>query len=920
MNPPPNGWVADRTAGMALPIEHAEHAVRLALDHRAAMDRLRETQRDKLDGDPDVVYAEVDRLLARQAALDSQLNELDTRLRRADERTRLALSELYVYYNGEELAARIDHTHGLAAKARDEIRAARIAAYGAEPGRVRFVGTEPEAQTAAAVEAGRPPQGSLLVVVWGEEPGEVTVWNETYEPVPPPEGSEVFFASARGILHAFDPLGRLLWARRLGVDSHRLPQRVPATATSPAARIAVSAEDNTLIALAEATGEVLWQYRVGQDIVAGLTIIERPAEPDAAGGQCGLLPTADGEIHVLELVLGKPLGTYEVGRPITVGGGYDPKTGLVFFPADAKRIFAIDPAAIEDPDRPACRSILFTNHSSGAIRSEPVVVGQYLIVSEASELEHTRLRAFEIGRDGRLGPVDLPRKEVSLRGWAWFHPHCTPDRITLVTDHGDVGLFGLNLDNRDEALYRIVPDWNTGRADPFRALTVHAEEHLLWIMSGGRLDLLSIDVVHQRVRSLWADREDRPGLGGIPVHRAQADRFAGRFFLTTMSPTGREYRFAAVESSSGDPLWHRQLGLNLLGDPLPWKDGAVLIDRSGRWITILPSGPPAGGGAPLPPGADDRDLMRLDDGSGVSHVAVPCDGGTRLEILRVDPASSQPPSGWHDVFLKHPISGRPCISGEHVAVPCADGQIYRVPLESEEEHDTTAYVSFSTRSRSRVDLHTLPAEPGTAEAILVVDGRRHVRRLELRTEEGVTQWVPVGREFHPDDNGAELVGQPLEMDGRLFTFDSRGTLYCLDANDPAHRLAEWPLELKITRGPVLRGDRLVAVADGRRLVCLATDASADSPQPVWITEPFGGRIRGMPVLAGDTLLVADNSRRITGVRLADGKPAWSTRLRVRVGPSAAPVPCAENKMLVPLSDGSLQVMLIPPPETTEPKS
>ena len=73
----------------------------------------------------------------------------------------------------------------------------------------------------------------------------------------------------------------------------------------------------------------------------------------------------------------------------------------------------------------------------------------------------------------------------------------------------------------------------------------------------------------------------------------------------------------------------------------------------------------------------------------------------------------------------------------------------------------------------------------------------------------------------------------------------------------------------------------------------------------------------MPVLAADTLLVADNARQLTGIRLADGRQVWSTRLRVRVGPAATPVPCAQGKMLVPLSDGTLQVMPIPSPEPGE---
>src|SRR5262249_48942277 len=139
--------------------------------------------------------------------------------------------------------------------------------------------------------------------------------------------------------------------------------------------IAISAEDNTLLALEDATGRVLWRYEVGQDISAPLTIVQLPSDPHEPPKVCGLLPTAEGEIHVVELSLGKPLGKYIVGQPMTVGGTYDPTTNLVYFAADRKRILALDPRAIHHSTEAACRSVLFTEHPSGSLRSPPTIVG-----------------------------------------------------------------------------------------------------------------------------------------------------------------------------------------------------------------------------------------------------------------------------------------------------------------------------------------------------------------------------------------------------------------------------------------------------------------------------------------------------------------------------------------------------------------
>jgi len=73
----------------------------------------------------------------------------------------------------------------------------------------------------------------------------------------------------------------------------------------------------------------------------------------------------------------------------------------------------------------------------------------------------------------------------------------------------------------------------------------------------------------------------------------------------------------------------------------------------------------------------------------------------------------------------------------------------------------------------------------------------------------------------------------------------------------------------------------------------------------------------MPVLVGDTLLVADSSRRVTGIRLSDGKAAWTMPLGMRSGPSAAPVPYGKQRMMVPLVDGTLFVLPIPEEEEPE---
>jgi len=212
----------------------------------------------------------------------------------------------------------------------------------------------------------------------------------------------------------------------------------------------------------------------------------------------------------------------------------------------------------------------------------------------------------------------------------------------------------------------------------------------------------------------------------------------------------------------------------------------------------------------------------------------------------------------------------------------------------------------------KVDLYPLGPD-----AILMVEGRRSLTRLELHTKDGVTQWDkgaserdPDGRVYHLRD---ALVDRPLVCGRELLAFDRQGRCYRLDVNNPRRPLAPPAgTGLSLARAPVVRGDYLLAIDRENRIVAFAPGrGSPPGGKPCWTSEdPQRRRILGEPVLSGDTLLVADNSCRVTGIGLADGKTRWQVPLKVHVGPAAAAVPWGPNHVLVPLADGTLLVLPI----------
>ena len=815
-----------------------------------------------------------------------------------------------------------------------EIQKLREAAYAAEPARVDFVmldgndslTAEREEHASVPADYDRLRQGNTVAVVWGDGSSAT-------------DAARVM-ALARGVLYAFDAGGKLCWSRRLGVDVDRLPQPMPATATSPPALIALSTEDNTLLALNRTNGQVLWRYHVGKDIAAPLLIVLRAGA--AAGGRLGLLPTADGEIHVIELVLGRRLGKIVIGQPLTVGGAYDPETALAYFPADAKRIYAIDVAAVENERVPVCPSILFSDHASGSLRAPPVCVGPYLILCESSGLEHTRLRAFRVRnikddtgvhKLGFARPTDGPLKELQLRGWTWFAPHTTPDRITLVTDQGELGLFGLNLDYTDEAIYPLVGD---PRANPAaltipgqndaRALAVDAQEHLLWIMAGGKLRKFSIDLLRQKVNSLW--QAGAAEISGAAAHEAQTDQ-RGSLYLTTMSPSGRVYQASAVDAESGALRWQRRLGINVFGAPLVGKDlqgndRVVLVDDSGRAMGLVPSEKlePSDvvrlkqlqGDEAFPAGADEQRLMLLGEPPGTVYLAVPLNDGAKLAIKHLDfkpPVSAAPGTTWTTLTLPGRLAGRPCLSGDRLVVPCDDGQIYRRPLNGGPADGKDVSATWRPKE-ARFASAEVELWPVNERDVMAIVGGRIMQKFILTDDNGMSQLRRAGEPLSFD---RPLRGRPLIANGRALVFDDAGTLIAVDlAAQPGTVLGKWPLGLQVTAGPVLRGKQVVAVVDERRLVALPVIPPSDMKKPLWTSDEFQGRIQGLPTLAGDVLLVADNSRRVSGVRITDGTTLWRAPLRVRSGPSAAPAPYGRGRMLVPLVDGTLLLVPVPKAE------
>lgn len=786
-----------------------------------------------------------------------------------------------------------------------QVLKAQTLAHRSEAARVRYVRADDDDQSTAEMGESAPTQ--MAMVVWQSAEDD-----RADSPVKD-DADAVVAALAQGVLYAFDAAGRPRWARRLGLDVDRLPVRMPASDTAGEALIVRSSAERAVLALDATTGVERWRFAAPAAMTAPPTLVSI-ANPGGKPILRGLLPTADGRIHVFEPVLGKRLGYYDVGWPLTTGGAYDALTRRVYFAAESDRVLAIDPAAIDNGRIAACSSVLFPRHASGSLRSEPRVVGPYLMMIEGADLDRTRLRAFALSESGFADPDAAPLAEQTASGWSWFAPQASPDRLMFATDQGELGLFGVNLDNPAEAVYRLIEDVRQPPstilpgASGTRTLLAYVEDESLWVQAGSALHRLSLDILRQQIGTTWANETSAGRLAEIPLHEAQARRVDRRLilYLGAMSGDGRRCELAAREAQTGSALWRRQVGLHPLDDPFVEGDRILLADRGGRIAAFDLNGQSMSKTTLIEP----EDRVTLTEMVGEPLLIDAFDGRPRLMAKIAGSAEVairplEPQSDWQ--FFQPPanVVGRPCLLDGALVAACSDGLLHRLaPGPAAPEANDQPFVLALGARPAGAAISITPLE---RETVLVSDGQT-LRRLQYRLRDSVGQWIETGQSYAAE---TRLARRPLIHGERIFVAGATGQVEALDAREPARLLQRCSLAGKPTSDLFVRSGRVLAVVDERVLVSLTSADGAMADEPEWKSARRPGAICGQPLAHGDTLVVADASGAICGLNLADGKQVWQTQLAAGQAPAAAPAVVADRFMLVPLVDGALAIVPLP---------
>jgi hypothetical protein len=772
------------------------------------------------------------------------------------------------------------------------------------------------------------------------------------------QGSHVVLALARGVLYALDQqTGRARWAVRVGIDTTALPVRVPAQAGSRERILVLSSDTSRLTAL-DTDGNPLWRYNLESACLGQPVVV----------GQRAYLATVNGQVHEIELIEGKLLGRYLVGQRLTLGGTREPGTSRVFFPADNGCVYMLDVAKQRCENILYSRHAAGSLRGEVILLGpEGEDTPGHLVLTQSAGLNAVELRVFDLPLKGRS--QDRARRldpDARLEGWTWFRPYHDPEKLVLLSDAGVLGLFGIRQkNNRDQVLFPLLPGGGLhlppllggmkgaknvlpGRGEELRrgrAEVAQLQGDELWVMAANRL---------QRLRLAWGPDHgprlvpawDRALMVGSPLHGSQlVEERNGRTGLVVVTQPPRQAGVWAtfVDDVTGDVRWRRQLGLVCEGEPVALavpgqKPLFLVVDQGGALFMLDPERYQVRAGdewlsdsrpVRLAEGLDenpDQPPLVVPAADGQSAHVIACPGeGKELVIRHVKVVPGQRSLRVEDsqVPLPSPLAGTPAIVGSYLLLPLASDKLARVPLPLPARAELD--IAFDWRSeRATPDTrgHVLPLD---GNRFLTTDGGRQVRVWEWAGKEG-EEW----KVFPPDRGDGptlelpdRIVAAPVRLPGkegrpvRVCLADAAGklTLAQLRPDGGLDVRRTWDLRGAVTMGPWVQvvdgATRVGCVVDRNRLVWVNPNQkdvlwSYTTPKvPNRDAPPFVGR----PQLVAGMIVLADQAGRYVGLNPATGKPAGGLyELKGSIAPVCCPVAFHNDRLLAPLSDGTLLLL------------
>jgi outer membrane protein assembly factor BamB len=669
-----------------------------------------------------------------------------------------------------------------------------------------------------------------------------------------------FITAAAGSVWAFDgATGKLLWRRPARNTSSMAPVPVAADAASDV----LIADDKHLLRVASATGALVWRRSLDNSIAGGPVV----------AGKSVVVATRSGRVLKLDAANGDVLAAGQLPQQCRVPPAISADGNHVYQLADHSHLYALAAADLK------CEAATYVGHERASVATAPFVVGQHLVIGDNAGAAHATLQVVALKEDG------LPQgivQRVSIAGLVLTPPVVLGKHLVVVTDRAA------------HVPLRITSEKNTPLellSEPAASSAGSAVRHGLplgekLVITDGGLRLEALDAGSGGFQLNWTafagdDLLGPPQLAGDVL------------FCVRQGAGGVGAVSAAVQASTGKPLWQTRIAVPLASGPLADAGGqfAVAVNELGAsakldlatWqgfaIRELPA--PAAN----QPAIRTSSCLRLTSGE---IVMVPAGGMSQIQIIPADGSAAR------SVSLPAPLAAAPIVWSGGILAACTSGDVVLVDPATGAMAAEPLQIPISPGQGLRGC--SLAAADENAAAAVLSDGQT-LRLIGIETDPRRLAEQTSAKVASPMSSAVAALGQHAIMllqHGELHAFAvpalAAGPNSKLDAG-------------AVVFGPERLGNRLLLATDKDELWCFDAEA-----KQLWKAPLKQGSLAGSPVEAGGSLILATKTGTLTRLGADSGQEQGSTDL----GQTLAGTPVIAGQfVLVPAADGTLLKVALP---------
>lgn len=644
----------------------------------------------------------------------------------------------------------------------------------------------------------------------------------------------VVCAAADGAAYGLDAAtGKVLWRRPVGFPSNGRSPSYPPTpmADAPGSGVLlVDAVAHELVCLDGPTGKLRWRFPLEERF---------DAHPVIAGKNV-LIPTRSGRLVMVDVDSGESAGYIQLPQELRVGPAVTRDGSTAYQMAEHSNLYVLS------LPEGACRKVAYLQHEPGSITVPPVIVGELLVVARNDGVASSRLQVLSL-KEGEQGPELKPLQELPMKGHVDTAPLVSGRRLLVVTDKADMAVFEVRDAEPDKPLGKVADGVAAGEENLVRFPLLLGEHFFLGDALLTKYDILAS---RGRLQPRWTENGGSATLqplvtaGSAVIHIRREVGLPGVFV-------------SAVDTEEGKTLWQTQLGVPLAVEPLvgPGGDRITAITSAGAVYQVAAAQLADRTVVDQPlaavPFAELRqpaaNSVRLEDGS----VAIAI--GDAPKEVTVATVQESPPR-LRRVPLPDPLGGPLAAFAGGLLAPLKTGPVFL----------------FDPRSGNQRVEPFLPTIPSGAE----FTWRRPTMLgdQEVLLSDGSTKLYRVGIDDNPKRHMVSRAVGEAPAPIRSAAAVAGSTVYTVDASD---RLLGFALpDLKQATQTPLSGPCVWGPWQAGTCVLLATDEQlhcVDPEQPRWKVSLPAGLPAGVPLVDGESFLLASTGGAVCRIEAATGK-------------------------------------------------